>query len=498
MMNTMNYDISKSKYCRGVQCPKMLWMDLHMPEKAEDVLSETVMANGNMVGELAREYFGSYELVPFDYQKQVMADKTAELMKAGAENIAEAAFYVDGLYCAVDILHRDGDGYDIVEVKSSTHVSDIYLEDMSFQYYVLQRCGVPVKKVCILYLNNKYVRRGPLELDKLFVLEDYTEIAKKKASVVAENIAVFRDYIRNEDEPEKDIDVCCASPYDCAYYSYCSRHLPSPSIFNIRRLSKAKKYEYYHQGIVSYQDIIEKQPSLGPKQLKQVESEYFNRADEIRPKAIKAFLKKLRYPLYHLDFETFQQAVPLYDGISPYDQIPFQYSLHIEQEDGTLEHREFLAQEGTDPRRAVAEHLCADIPTDVCVLAYNMRFERSVLQGLADFFPDLAEHLLAVRENIQDLMIPFQNQDYYSRAMQGSYSIKYVLPALCPGDPELDYHALDGVHNGGEASAAFADMPNHTPEEIAVIRKNLLAYCGLDTLAMVKVLERLKECVKEN
>ena len=492
------FDISKSKYCRGVQCPKMLWMDLHMPEKAEDVLSETVMANGNMVGELAREYFGSYELVPFDYQKQVMADKTAELMKAGAENIAEAAFYVDGLYCAVDILHRDGDGYDIVEVKSSTHVSDIYLEDMSFQYYVLQRCGVPVKKVCILYLNSHYVRRGPLELDKLFVLEDYTEIAQKKASVVAENIAVFRDYIRNEEEPEKDIDVCCASPYDCAYYSYCSRHLPTPSIFNIRRLPSAKKYEYYHQGIVSYQDIIEKQPPLGPKQVKQVESEFFSRADEIRPRAVKAFLKKLRYPLYHLDFETFQQAVPLYDGISPYDQIPFQYSLHIEQEDGTLEHREFLAQEGTDPRRAVAEHLCADIPTDVCVLAYNMRFERSVLQGLADFFPDLAEHLLAVRENIQDLMIPFQNQDYYSRAMQGSYSIKYVLPALCPGDPELDYHALDGVHNGGEASAAFADMPNHTPEEIAVIRRNLLAYCGLDTLAMVKVLEKLRVSVKES
>ena len=119
----------------------------------------------------------------------------------------------------------------------------------------------------------------------------------------------------------------------------------------------------------------------------------------------------------------------------------------------------------------MAEHICADIPTDVCVLAYNMSFERRVLQGLADTFPDLAEHLLAVRENIMDLMDPFREQAYYSRAMQGSYSIKYVLPALCPGDPELDYHALDGVHNGGEASAAFADMPNHTPEEIAVTRK---------------------------
>ncbi len=497
-MQCITFDISKSKYCRGIQCPKMLWMDVHMPEMAEDVLSETVMANGNLVGELAREYFGAYELVPFDYQKQVMADKTAELMKAGTENIAEAAFYVDGLYCAVDILHRDGNGYDIVEVKSSTHVSDIYLEDISFQLYVLTHCGVSVNKVFILYLNNHYVRRGPLELNKLFVLEDHTEDAKKRAVVAADNIAILRDAVSAESEPEKDIDLCCSRPYDCAYFKYCSRHLPSPSVFDIRRLSMEKKCEYYHQGIVSYRDIIEQQPGLNAKQMKQVELEYYGHSDEIHPRAIKGFLDKLRYPLYHLDFETFQQAVPMYDGLSPYDQIPFQYSLHIEQEDGTIEHREFLAQEGTDPRRAVAEHLCADIPTDVCVLAYNMRFERSVLQGLADFFPDLAEHLLAVRENIQDLMIPFQNQDYYSRAMQGSYSIKYVLPALCPGDPELDYHALDGVHNGGEASAAFADLPNHTPEEIAVIRKNLLAYCGLDTLAMVKVLEKLRECVTPN
>lgn len=491
------FDISKSKYCRGIQCPKMLWMDLHMPEKAEDVLSETVMVNGNLVGELAREYFGTYELVPFDYQKQVMADKSAELIKAGTENIAEAAFYVDGLYCAVDILHRNGDGYDIVEVKSSTHVSDIYLEDMAFQYYVLQRSGVAVKRVCILYINNQYVRRGPLELDKLFVLEDHTETAWKKAGEVAENIEAIRAYLGQEAEPEKDIDICCASPYDCAYYGYCSRHLPTPSIFDVRRLSAAKKYGYYHQGIVSYQDIIQKQAPLSAKQMKQVETEYYDRPDEIRPGAIKNFLKKLRYPLYHLDFETFQQPVPQYDGLKPYEQIPFQYSLHIEQVNGTLEHREFLAKEGTDPRRAVAERICADIPADVCVLAYNMSFERRVLQSLADKFPDLAEHLLAVQGNILDLMDPFRQQAYYSRAMQGSYSIKYVLPALCPGDPELDYHALEGIHNGGEASAAFADMPNHTPEEITVIRKNLLAYCGLDTLAMVKVLEKLRECVEE-
>ena len=159
--------LSKSRYCRGIQCPKMLWMDKYMPDKAEDVLSESVMAAGNMVGDLARNYFGSYDLVEFDYDKDSMAEKTRQLMEAGSDNIAEAAFYVDGLYCAVDILHKDGDGYDIVEVKSSTHVADIYLEDMAFQHYVLFRCGVNVKKVKIMYLDNTYVRHGELMVEKL-------------------------------------------------------------------------------------------------------------------------------------------------------------------------------------------------------------------------------------------------------------------------------------------------------------------------------------------
>ena len=494
----MSIGLSKSRYCKGLQCPKILWMDKYMPDKAEDVLPESVMAIGNMVGDLARRYYGSFDLVEFDFDKEVMAKKTRQFMEAGSQNIAEAAFYVDGLYCAVDILHRNGDGFDIVEVKSSTHVTDIYVEDMAFQYYVLTRCGINVKKVCNMHLNSSYVRHGDLELDKLFALEDYTDIVKEKYGEVEEHIKAIREYIDTDEEPERDIDLYCENPYACAYYSYCSRHLPEQSVFDIRRLYASKKYELYHEGIVSFKDIVEKKPDLSEKQMKQVETAYYDRPDEIDPPKIREFLETLTYPLYHLDFETFQQAIPEYDGLSPYSQIPFQYSLHIEQENGSLEHREFLAKEGTDPRRAIAESLCRDFPTDVCVLAYNMSFERGVLQRLADFFPDLSEHLLAIRENIHDLMIPFQQQHYYSKDMQGSYSIKYVLPALCPGDPELDYHALEGVHNGSEASATFANMPNHSPEEIAVMREHLLKYCCLDTLAMVKVLEKLKRILLKN
>lgn len=489
----MSIGLSKSRYCRGVQCPKMLWLDRHMPEQACDLGLEAVMTTGIKVGELARDYFGDYSLVEFDTNKTVMAAKTERLINDGAKNIAEASFIHNGLYCAVDILHRDGDGFDIVEVKSSTSIRDIYIDDAAFQYYLLTQCGVNVKKVYLMYINNAYVRHGDLELDELFKLEDHTDDVIQRAAGVGDKIAEIRTYVDTDVEPERDIGEYCNVPYACAYFDYCARHLPQPSIFDVRNLRR-NKFDYYRQGIISFEDIIRSGVQFPARQMQQIETAYYHKPDVILPDKIRIFLDSLSYPLYHLDFETFQQAVPEYDGISPYQQITFQYSLHIEFADGRLEHREFLAKEGTDPRRAIAERLCADIPEDVCALAYNASFEKRMLQMLADTFPDLSAHLLAVRDNLHDLMIPFRDRYYYNEAMQGSYSIKFVLPALCHDDPELDYNALDGVHDGEEASAAFADLPNHTPEDISVIRKNLLNYCRLDTLAMVKVLEKLREC----
>ena len=491
-------DLSKSRYCKGLQCPKILWMDAYHPEKAENVLSEQVMKNGNLVGDLARQYFGEYALVDFSYVKSEMTEKTQALIASGAENIAEAAFMTDGLYCAVDILHKNGDGWNLVEVKSSTHVSDIYIEDMAFQYYVLTRCGVNVKGVYNLHLNNAYVRKGALDLHQLFVLEDYTEKVTQKFDAVAQNIAAIRQAVSVTEEPERDLDLYCVQPYECAYRAYCSRALPAHSVFDLAGMQEKTKYKHYHSGMVSFEQLLAnaKKLRLSAKCIRQIETTLHDLPDTIDAPAIRAFLDTLRYPLYHLDFETYQEPIPPFDDVKPYQQIPFQYSLHIEQADGSLEHREFLAQEGSDPRRALAERLVADIPQDGYALAYNMTFEKSVIKGLAALFPDLAAHLMAIHDNLHDLMIPFREQSYYSRAMEGSYSIKYVLPALYPDDPELDYHHLENVHNGGEASAAFANMTDHRPEERAALRESLLKYCELDTYAMVKVLRRLKEAVQ--
>ncbi|MCR4616478.1 MAG: DUF2779 domain-containing protein [Clostridiales bacterium] len=488
-------NLSKSKYCRGIQCPKMLWMDKHMPEKAADMGKEEIFKTGDEVGDLAMGYFGSFVEVPYADNKSEMIAKTAELIDSGVENICEASFGYKGLFCSVDILHRNGDGWDIVEVKSSTKLHDIYLHDMAFQCYVLIKNGLNIKGVYNLHLNSEYVRNGELDLKKLFTLEDCTETVFDMQCDLPGNIEAISGYVdgAGDTEPYKDISVSCEDPYECAYKGWCGRHLPSPSIFDVYRVSTKKKYEFYDSGIVSFEDIIEKRPKLNKNQYRQIETAYYHLPDEVDKENIRACISEYTYPLYHLDFETTQFAVPPYEGMKPFQQMPFQYSLHVQQYAGAEpEHYEFLGKEGTDPRRALAEQLCADIPDNVCVLAYNMAFEKGRIKELAEMFPDLSAHLMSIHDNIVDLMVPFQKQYYYSEKLCGSYSIKYVLPAFCPDDPELDYHALEGIHKGDEASAAFADLPNHTPDEIAVIRKNLLAYCRLDTLAMVKILDKLR------
>ena len=491
----MGRSLSKSKFCMGIQCPKMLWLAENKPEFAEKVTNDSDLENGKLVGEIARGYFGDYSLVHYNADHSMMVEDTASLMQGGCECIAEASFLYDGLFCSVDLLHKSDSGFDLIEVKSSTSVSDIYLEDISYQYYVLVNSGIPINHAYIMYINNQYVRQGEIDLQSLFVLEDCTEDALVRQEFVVEKIKEIKEYMLMGEEPARDIDEYCESPYKCPYYSYCRRHVPEQSVFNIKGLYLDRQYELYHNGIISYEDVISQNPKMSPKQRKQVEMSYFHKPDHIEKEGIKEFLDTLSYPIYHLDFETYQTAIPEFDGLHPYDKIPFQYSLHIEYEDGNLDHKEFLAEAGTDPRRNLAEQLVKDIPDDVCVLAFNMGFEKRVIRKLAVDYEDLADHLHKIHNNIRDLMIPFQKHYYYTEAMQGSYSIKYVLPALFPDDPAMDYHSLEGIHDGGEASAAFPNMKNMSPKEVEKTRENLLKYCGLDTFAMVKVVEKLRDLV---
>lgn len=346
-------------------------------------------------------------------------------------------------------------------------------------------------------ISKDYVREDEIDIHELFYILNVDDLVNEEIQRVEPNIKLAEKVLNDETEPDYDLDMRCKSPYACAYWDYCSKHLPDNSVFDLYRLNWNKKFDLYHEGYIEYKDLLMCESIKNEKQIRQIEYAIEEKGIYVEQDNIRDFLKKLTYPLFFLDFETMQPVIPPFKGTKPYQQIPFQYSLHyIEKEGGELKHKEFLAESGTDPRRDIAEALCRDIPKNVCVTAYNKQFECGRIGELAEFFPDLSEHLLNISGNIVDLLDPFQTGYYYKREMGGSFSIKSVLPAIYPDDPELNYHNLEDIHNGSEAMSIFPQIQFMEPAEKERTRKNLLKYCELDTYAMVKVwqeLERVSE-----
>ena len=497
----MAHGLSKSRYTQFRACDKALWLNVFKPELAViDANTQARFTAGTEVGELARGLFGPFEDMTIrkpdghlDYAG--MIERTKEAMARGVENICEAAFSFNGNYCAVDILHKVDGGYVINEVKSSTDpIKDIYFWDVAFQKWVLTGCGINVMGTNLVCIDTEYVRHGEIEINKLFMVTDISAGVDEELPFIEDNIADAK-MVLDGDEPGNDISIECNNPYPCAFWQYCTKHLPNPSVFDLYYMKKTQKFDLYHSGVIKYED-------LGDQKLTKIQQMQVAGALDgevnINKDGIREFLDTLSYPLYFLDFETIQPPIPLYDGTRPYQQITTQYSLHIQdKEGGELRHLEFLAPSREAPLRPLAERLCHDIPADVCVVAYNKAFECTRIGELAELFPDLADHLLAIKDNIKDLLVPFQAGCYYLPSMGGSFSIKSVLPALFPNDPELDYHALDELcQNGSMAMNLYPMLKDMEPEKEARARRALLDYCCLDTLAMVKVLSKLYEAAR--
>ena len=486
-------NLSKSKYCNGLQCKKMLWLYKNKPEEKEDVNNQSVFDNGNDVHEVARKLLGEDINIPFNGDLTQMIKDTEEVMKQEKVIITEASFSYENNFCSVDILKKEGNTYEIYEVKSSTELKDVYVDDASYQYFVLTSLGLKVEKCYVVILNNRYVRKGKLDLNQLFKKIDVTDEVVSKQEEVRQMIKDMNKYTEQKKEPQDDIGIHCFKPYKCTFFKYCTRHLPERSIFEINEINVNEKLKLYVEGIVSLEDLLKEDISNEAKQ--HIEYELYDKEDYIDKKSIKEFLNTLSEPLYFLDFETFALPIPKYDGTRPYQQVPFQYSLHYIEE-GKLYHKEFLAESGVDPRKLIAESLVRDIPKNVPVLAYYMSFEKGRIKELAETFPDLKDHLMSIHDNIKDLIVPFKNRSYYAKGMHGSASIKYVLPAMFPNDESLNYKNLELVHNGDEAMNIYARLGEYPKEEQEYIRKRLLKYCELDTYAMVKIYEKLKQIVK--
>ena len=510
----MPKSLSKSRYTLFRQCAKALWLKTYKPDEAVvDASTQAAFERGNEVGDLAMQRFGDFvEVTTFNndggLDLKAMIDKTDEEMRKGTPVICEASFSPKGHYCAVDILRKTAGGWAIYEVKSSSFSltdgdprdMEKYVPDIAYQKWVLTQSSINVTGTFLVCLNKDYVRHGALDLQKLFVEIDMGDmIAEEYAHVPAlANEAV--QIINKPDEPEQDLWENCHKPYDCAFWDYCKRlhgiAENEPTVFDLYRANFDVQLKHYRAGHIKFEDLLNEK--LTDAQRLQVECT-LQQKGHIDPDGIRDFLKKLSFPLYFLDFETMQDAIPQYEGTKPYQQIPFQYSLHIRpsRENDNYEHKEFLApSDGSDPRRALAEQLCRDIPMDVCTVAYNKGFECGRINELAALFPDLADHLHNIADHIVDLIDPFRGGHYYVPAMGGSYSIKSVLPALFPDDPRLNYHNLSELcQNGGDAMSIFPRIKDMPPEEAAAAREALLRYCELDTWAMVVIWEKLNGLV---
>lgn len=437
---------------------------------------------GHNIGALAQQLFpGGVDATPEDYSKlSESIENTRTWIEQGKSIIYEAAFSAGGVFAAMDILVKEGNAWRAIEVKSSGSVKEYHINDAAIQYYVLTQAGLDIADIGIMHLDKRYVREGEIELDKLFRFKSVLVDVLRLQDGIPERVEAFTQVLTSKVMPVVGIGPQCSSPFDCDFKAHCWKRVPYNNVFAIGHIS-AKAWQLYDQGIVHVNDI----PSdfaLTNKQRIEVEcaqtgSEHFDK------KAISEFLSAWEYPLYFFDFETINPTVPLFDGSKPFDQLPFQYSLHvIEQPGAEPVHREFLPEPMGDPRKELMERMVADLGTQGTIVAYNMGFERGVIMHLVNRFPEQRAALMAIHARFQDLIVPFQSKWCYRPAMRGKSSIKYVLPALIP---ELDYSDL-AIQEGTTASSTYLSMLEGTFNgHQATTMNQLRAYCERDTWAMV-------------
>jgi hypothetical protein len=493
---TLAHGLSKSTFLRGLQCQKSLYLHTFQRELGsapdEDQLAR--MKTGQLVGELARGLFPAGVLVstPGGFSVAEALRQTRQALESGANTLFEPAFLADGLFFRADVVDRAGGAWKLYEVKSSTSVKDEYLLDVGFQVYVMQEAGLEVDRVWLVHIDSSYVRQGVLDVEALFAREEITDQIGDLLPSIPTLIDDLRSVLAANIVPDIPIGHQCWDPFPCDFIRYCWENFPSPSIFDVYRLPWAKKEALRDMGILAIEDIPDDFSLPAPSRFHVVA----HKAGQsiIKREPLRRFIEGLRYPLACLDFETAMSAIPAFDGSRPYQQIPFQFSVHVlESARAEPIHHGFLAEPGGDPRPNLMDHLRDALPHEGDVLVYYQPFEQTRLAELARDFPAQAEWLEAVIARLKDLILPFQQRWVYEPSMNGSSSIKAVLPALVP---EMSYEGM-AVADGTQAMLAWERLSQEPdPVEAERVRRALWDYCTLDTLAMVRILERLEELAR--
>jgi len=486
MHTKSSFNLSKTRFISGLQCAKKLYLTNHPPqgwEKDTSFFETMPIHNGYEVGDLACALYPG-EMVDYNADMSIAVATTEKLLAdASVQRIHEATLVFEGILVRVDLLERTPQGWKLIEVKGSTSVKDYYLHDAAVQAWVLQGCGLTLASVHLMHINNQFIYQGDGNYEGIFTCADITQRIQDIIAGIGERRADLMTMLAG-DMPDIKVGEQCNKPFSCEFLDFCRpQQAPQYPISILPNIQKPQLASLHAAGYEDVRDIPDGVLSNANHQRvwrvsKSGEAEYDDKA--------LAALQELPYPRYYLDFETISLAVPRWSGLRPYMQAPFQWSCHIQHEEGgDLQHVEFLDISGEDPRRACAEMLVKHMGKDGVLIAYNAGFEKGVIRGLAELYPDLSAALLAMNTRFFDLL-PLSRKAYCHPAQKGSWSIKAVLPALVPA---LNYNSLAGVQNGSDAQVAWFKAAMMDKKEQEEVKTQLLAYCKLDTLAMVKMVE---------
>ncbi|HAO78487.1 MAG TPA: DUF2779 domain-containing protein [Verrucomicrobia subdivision 3 bacterium] len=488
--------ISKSTYLMGLQCQKLIWFRYNAKDQipAPDESTQAIFDQGTEVGELARQLFpGGIVVAPGIINPDEVIAQTQKAIQA-RQPLYEAAFVFHGGYARTDILVPvAGDAWDLIEVKSTTKLKEeVHLPDIAFQAFVLAGAGIKIRKCFLAHINNEFVRHGAIDPQKFFTLEDVTRQVSGLSREVGEQLDALQRIIGAQAHPEIQIGPQCDNPYTCPLHERCWSFLPKASVFTLYRGGK-KSFALLKQGIQHLEKI--------PADFTLTDNQSIQRAALLAGKphidrpALAAFLGQLEYPVSFLDFETIGTAIPLFDDSRPFQQIPFQFSLHVvRSENATPEHHSFLTDGTADPRPEFMRQLRDALPETGSVVTYNASFETARLKEGCELLPEFKPWFVKVTPRIVDLLLPFRDFRYYHPQQHGSASMKAVLPALTGKGYENMV-----IQEGGAASREFLRVTHGqvTAAERRRVRQHLEEYCGLDTMGMVQIVECLRRGLEE-
>jgi len=488
--------LSKSKYLRGLQCPKLLWYEYNRKKDIPppEPVIQLAFDEGKKVGKLAQELYPDGVLVERLWDPQKQHERSIEKLKL-RKTLFEAGFVHQRAYALADILAPvENDYWDLIEVKSSTGVKEEHLHDAAFQMYVYEGAGVKIDKCCVMYVNGDYVRRGKIEPEKFFLKEDITRQSRILMRKIGSAVDTLLKVVAGKDMPEIKIGPHCRSPRDCPLQDICWSFLPDQDNIFLLYSGGKRSFELLEEGVDKLTEIPDDY-KLNYKQVIQVEAHRLKEA-YIDREALREFLEGARYPLYFLDFETIRPAIPVYDLTRPHEPIPFQYSLNVVAGEGAQPiHHSYLAPGKSDPRPEILRQLKELIGQEGSIVAYSASFEKLCLRKAAEANPEYRDWVKSLSDRFLDLLEPFQKFNYYHPAQAGSASLKAVLPAIT-GE---SYEGM-GIAEGGTASAEYYRVTfgnKVSDQESARVRKALEDYCEMDTMGMVKILEVLKRITKE-